>query len=98
MELSDKRCTPAALEVLAYALGQREQAADATRLFAAAQAIRDETGMPLMRAEQSIQERERAALEAKLGKRAFDAAWAEGRTMTLEQAIGYAVEASSARR
>ncbi len=98
MELSDKRCTPASLEVLAYALGQREQAADATRLFAAAQAIRDETGMPLMRAEQSIQERERAALEAKLGKRAFEAAWAEGRAMTLEQAIGYAVEASSARR
>jgi len=97
MELCDKRCTPAALEVLAYALGLREQPADAARLFAAAQAMRDETGMPLMRAEQSTQERERALLEARLGKEEFDAAWAEGRAMTLEQAVGYAVEASSAR-
>jgi len=98
MELSDKRCTPASLEVLAYALGQREHAADAARLFAAAQAIRDETGMPLMRAEQSAQERERASLEARLGKGVFTVAWAEGRAMTLEQAIRYAMEASSARK
>ena len=98
MELRDKRCTPAALEVMAYALGRREQPSDAARLFAAAQAIRDETGMPLMRTEQSTQERERAALEARLGREAFDAAWAEGRSMTLEQAVSYAVEASAQKK
>src|SRR4029453_16904553 len=98
MELRDKRCTPAALEVMAYAVGLREQPADAVRLFAAAQAIRDETGMRLMRAEQSKQERERATLEARLGREAFDAAWAEGRSMTLEQALSYAVEASAPKK
>jgi non-specific serine/threonine protein kinase len=98
MELRDKRCTPAALEVMAYALGRRGEPADAARLFAAAQAIRDETGMPLMRAEQSTQERERAALEARLGREAFDLAWTEGRAMTLEQAVGYAVEASARKK
>jgi hypothetical protein len=32
-----------------------------------------------------------AALRAQLDEAAFNAAWAEGRTMTLEQAIEYAL-------
>jgi predicted ATPase/class 3 adenylate cyclase len=97
MELRDRRCTPPTLEVLAYALGQRKRPGDATRLFAAAQAIRDQSGMPPMRTDELAQARERASLEARLGKTAFAAAWSEGRGMTLEQALGYALKASSTR-
>jgi tetratricopeptide (TPR) repeat protein len=97
IELRDRRCTPPALEVLAYALSQRRRPADATRLFAAAHALRDQSGMPLMRAEEQTQERERAVLEARLGRGAFASAWSEGRAMTLEQALGYALKTSAAR-
>jgi predicted ATPase/class 3 adenylate cyclase len=96
MELRDRRCTPPTLEALAYALAQR-QPGDATRLFAAAQAIRDQSGMRLMRTEEQAQERERATLEMGLGQAAFATAWSEGRAMTLEQALTYALKASSAR-
>ena len=96
-DLRDRRCTPACLEALAYGVGRRDQWAAATRLFAAAEAMRDATGMPLMRTDRARQESERALLEGHLGRDAFATAWAEGRMMSLEQAIGYALEASLAR-
>jgi predicted ATPase/class 3 adenylate cyclase len=95
-DLRDRRCTPACLETLAYVVGRRKQWVAATRLFAAAEAMRDATGMPLMRTDRTRQESERAVLEGRLGHDAFAAAWAEGRTMNLEQAIGYALDASLA--
>jgi predicted ATPase/class 3 adenylate cyclase len=93
-ELRDRRCTPASLEALAYAVGRRDQCADAARLFAAAEAMREATGMPLMRRDRARQERERGVLEARLGREALAAAWSNGRLMSLTQAIDYALEAS----
>ena len=95
-ELRDRRCTPASLEALAYAVGRRDQWADAARLFAAAEAMRDATGMPLMRRDRARQESERAFLESRLGSDALAAAWTNGRVMSLHQAIDYALEASRA--
>jgi hypothetical protein len=95
-ELRDRRCTPASLEALAYAVGRRDQWADAARLFAAAEAIRDATGMPLMRRDRARQETERGVLEGRLGREALAAAWKSGRLMSLHQAIDYALEASLA--
>ena len=97
-ELRDRRCTPASLEALAYAVGRRDQWADAARLFAAAEAMRDATGMPLMRKDRARQESERALLESRLGSDALAAAWTNGRVMSLTQAIDYALEASVATR
>jgi predicted ATPase/DNA-binding SARP family transcriptional activator len=93
-ELRDRRCTPASLEALAYAVGRRDQWADAARLFAAAEAMREATGMPLMRRDRARQEGERGVLEGRLGREALAAAWSHGRMMTLSQAIDYALEAS----
>jgi transcriptional regulator with AAA-type ATPase domain/predicted ATPase/class 3 adenylate cyclase len=93
-ELRDRRCTPASLEALAYAVGRRDQWADAARLFAAAEAMREATGMPLMRRDRARQERERGVLEGRLGREALAAAWSNGRLMSLSQAIDYALEAS----
>jgi len=95
-DLRDRRCTPASLEALAYAVGRRDQWADAARLFAAAEAMRDATGMPLMRRDRARQESERAFLESRLGSDALAAAWTNGRVMSLHQAIDYALEASRA--
>jgi predicted ATPase/class 3 adenylate cyclase len=96
-ELRDRRCTPASLETLAYAVGRRDQWADAVRLFAAAEAMRDATGMPLMRTDRARQVSELALLESRLGRDVLAGAWASGRVMSLNQAIDYALEASLAR-
>ncbi|HET7090142.1 MAG TPA: tetratricopeptide repeat protein [Anaerolineae bacterium] len=71
----------------ARAQGQPERAA---RLFGAAEALRGAIGAPLPPADRAGHERDAAAVRAQLGKAAFDAASAEGRAMTMEQAIAYA--------
>jgi predicted ATPase len=95
LELRDRRCTPPCLEALGYGLIQRDQPVEAIRLFAAAEAIRDSTGMPLGRADRARQESECALLEAQLGRDRFAAAWLEGRAMSLEEAITHALAVSS---
>jgi predicted ATPase/class 3 adenylate cyclase len=95
LELKDRRCTPPTLEALAYGLGRRDQWAEATRLFAAADALRETTGMRLIRTDRAHQESERTLLELRLGHDPFNAAWAEGQAMDLEQAIRYGLDASS---
>jgi non-specific serine/threonine protein kinase len=94
LELKDRRCTPPCLEALAYAFGRRDQSADAARLFAAAGALRDLTGMPLMPNAQAHQESELALLQLRLGLEPFRDAWTEGRMMGLDEAINYALNAS----
>jgi hypothetical protein len=62
------------------------------RLHAAAQALRDAIGKPVAPSRRAEHQRELAAARAALGKQAFAAAWAEGRAMTLEQAVAYALD------
>ncbi len=64
----------------------------AARLFGAAEALRDTSGELLSPAERSVHERQVANAHAQLDEAAWQTAWAEGRTMTLEQAIVYALE------
>jgi predicted ATPase/class 3 adenylate cyclase len=97
LALKDRRCTPPSLEALAYGIRLRGQPSDATRLFAAAEAIRETTGMPLMPTDRAHQECERALLELQLGRGPFMAALAEGRAMSLEQAIGHALDVAADR-
>ena len=59
----------------------------AARLWGAAQTIRDTIGAPMPPVDRVDYERAVAAVHARLGKEAFAAAWAEGRTMTPEEAI-----------
>jgi tetratricopeptide (TPR) repeat protein len=62
----------------------------ATRLFAAASVLRESISFAKTPAESSA-DRDLSALRAKLGGEAFTAAWEEGRAMTLEQAIEFAM-------
>jgi predicted ATPase len=63
-----------------------------TRLFAAAEALREILGRDRLPPFQTEYDRRVASARAALGDAAFSAAWADGRAMTLEQAIEYALQ------
>ncbi|HSH77162.1 MAG TPA: hypothetical protein VLA19_01370 [Herpetosiphonaceae bacterium] len=60
--------------------------------FGAAEALLEPSGELLPPAERSKHERHVAIARAQMDEAAWQAAWAEGRAMTLEQAVAYALE------
>jgi non-specific serine/threonine protein kinase len=74
---------------IARAEGQPERGA---RLLGAAEALRETAGVPMAVYERPEHTREVDALRAALGAAACDAARAQGRALTLEQAVAEAVE------
>ncbi len=73
---------------LSSALGHWERAA---RLSGAAEALREAIGTPIPPVDRAEYERNVAAMRAQMDEKALAAAWAEGRSMTLEQATAYAL-------
>lgn len=73
-----------ALAGVAGAQGRHEQAA---RLFGAAMLLREATRTPSVLVDRAAHERDVTAVRAQLGPAAFEAAWAAGQALTLEQAI-----------
>jgi hypothetical protein len=68
----------------------------AARLWGIAERLREETGSPLQQSSRPEYEQQVAAARAAVDNTAaFDAAWAEGRALTLKQAIAYALESES---
>ena len=57
------------------------------RLWGAAESLREAYGVPLPPLYRTGYERAVAAARTHLGEQVFDAAWAQGRTMTLEQVL-----------
>jgi tetratricopeptide (TPR) repeat protein len=82
---------------LAVAQGQMERAA---RLFGAVEATREKIGgiPPPFTFFQPEYDRDVAAVRAALGEEAFTTVWAEGRAMTLEQAVALAQETGNGNR
>lgn len=64
----------------------------ATRLFGAAEALREETGADVEAPDRAEYERNLASARAQLGEEAFAKAWAEGRAMSMQEAVAYAFE------
>ena len=90
-ELGDRYVTQGCLQGLArvaHGTGHYERA---VRLFGAAKALREVLGALLPPVDQADHDKSVASARAALGGPAFAAAWAEGRAMTLEQAIEYAL-------
>ncbi len=83
--------TLAGLAEVAAAQGQAERAG---RLYGAAQALLPQSGRLIMDASGPDPEQSIAAARAYLDAAAFEAGWAAGQTMTVEQATGYAREGS----
>ena len=62
------------------------------RLLSAAGALRISIGSVIDPADQPDYQKRRAALREKLGQERFAGLWEEGRALSLEQAIMYALE------
>jgi len=89
-ELGDKRGIAYALEGFAWLAAQQGQARRAAQLFGAAQALRETLGAPLPPADRPLYDRMVNMAQLRIGEDDFSAAWAEGRAMTLEQAVSRA--------
>jgi hypothetical protein len=84
-----------ALEGLAAVRAARGGDLVAAKLWGAAEAVGETTGYWLQAAEREFHERAVPASRQRAGAEAFDRAWAEGGTLTREQAVALAVESST---
>jgi predicted ATPase/class 3 adenylate cyclase len=79
------------LECLAFIAKAEEDEQRAAILFGAAEMLRENINIPMNPLERIEYEREVSDLRTNIDEVAFKKAWAEGRTLTMEQAIEYAV-------
>jgi predicted ATPase/serine/threonine protein kinase/DNA-binding CsgD family transcriptional regulator len=85
--MGDRLNTPFYLEGLADVVATQGNPVWAARLWGTAEALREAIGTPIPPVYRADYERSVAATRARLGEKAFAAAWAEDRTMTPEQAL-----------
>ena len=81
---------PDILECLADLLCQADSLAEAARLFAAAHGIRPGLGVVRFQIYDASYETSLAPLRNTMGEKAFESAWAEGASLSTEEAIAYA--------
>ncbi|GAH33230.1 unnamed protein product, partial [marine sediment metagenome] len=91
-EMGNKWGVAWCFECLASVALYRDRAKQAVRLFGAAEALRDAAGVPVAHADRVEYDKEVAAVRSKLGNEKFSALWAEGRSISIEEAIEYALE------
>ena len=94
--LTIPRCLAAGqIELVAYGLKVLAMAANddvrAARLFGAAEGLRDAAGVAIWPSRRQLYEERQATVASSLGATAFDAAWAEGRRLSVEDAVLYAL-------
>jgi predicted ATPase len=90
-KLGKKPDIAAALEGMAEAAQTERNSERAARLWGAAASLRETIGAPPPPCDRPDYERNVAAARAALGEKAFAAAWAQGRVLTWQQAIAYAL-------
>lgn len=83
------------LEGVASVCATRQLAPQAAQLFGAADALRTAVNAPQTPADQALYASFLTATQTQLGQEAFEANWAEGKALGLEQAINYARTLSS---
>jgi predicted ATPase/DNA-binding CsgD family transcriptional regulator len=88
-ESSDQLGLVDALELLARLANEQESAKEAVRLWAAAESLRGELGYTRFPVEQGPYEAEVAGAKQALGPNDFAAAWADGATLSPDEAIAY---------
>ena len=94
LPMAESECIFFALEGLAMVFAARERDLVAARLWGASEVIGEATGYSLQAAERTFHEQAVPAARERAGADAFDRAWAEGRTLTREQAFALAAEGS----
>ena len=80
------------LECFAFIAKAQEEEERAAQLFGAAEILRENINIPMLSIEQSEYDRAVNDLRANMDAAAFAKAWAEGRALTMEQAIAVALE------
>jgi predicted ATPase/two-component SAPR family response regulator len=91
-ELDEKWLTSLCLEELAGVACARGHYLRATRLWGAEETLREAIGASVRVLYRDDYDRGVEAAHAGLGDEAFEVAWAEGRAMTLEEALAYALD------
>jgi hypothetical protein len=91
-QLGDKLVGAEALEGLACSASARGEAERVSRLFGAAEALREAVGYQQEPRESALRESYLAAARPRLTEARWDAAWAEGRRLGFEEAIAYALD------
>ncbi len=86
-ELGEKLCIAQSLEGLAGVYGMQKHPERAARLLGAAEAVREAINAPLLPIDRADYGRIVSIIRAQLDEAAFAVVWAEGRTMTPEQAL-----------
>ena len=94
-DLGDRWRIASVLESLAEAARAQGEFERAVRLFGAAEALREAIGTPVPLCERPDRDSNVAAARARLDDAAWEAAWAEGRAMSLGEAVGYALAEES---
>ena len=82
------------LECFAFIASAQSQAPRAACLLGAAEALRASVDSPMQASERLEYDQAVSAVRAQLDGAAFERAWAEGRMMTMEQAVALALEAN----
>jgi tetratricopeptide (TPR) repeat protein len=90
-ELGDRMIASESLEGMACIAAAEGEAERAARLFGAAKALREAVGYQHMPEEDAWREPYLATARSRLGEKAWEQALAEGRAMTLERAVAYAL-------
>jgi non-specific serine/threonine protein kinase len=91
-EIGEKRIIAYCLEGFAKVAARQGNTKNATQLFGAADALRQAIGAPLDPAERAELDQDVIAARNQLGEKNFELTWAEGRVMTMEQAIEFALK------
>jgi non-specific serine/threonine protein kinase len=89
--LGEKQALPESLEALADVFGVMCQPQPAAQLLGAAAALREVLQIPLPPVDRNDYEHTLTVARAQLDNAMFESAWARGRSMTIEQAIDYAL-------
>ncbi len=92
-EMGAKRGIARSLEVLAIVALAQDRIEQAVRFFGAAEALRESIDVPLVPYDRSWHDRGVTAARFALGEERVATVWAEGRSMTMEQVIEYALTA-----
>jgi tetratricopeptide (TPR) repeat protein len=90
-ELGDEMIATESLEGLACYAEAKGEPERATRLFGAAEALREAVGYQQTPRERALREPYLAAAQSRLERAPWTRAWEEGRSMSFEEAIAYAL-------
>jgi predicted ATPase/DNA-binding SARP family transcriptional activator len=94
-ELGDREGVASSLDGVAIVAAAHRDLRRAAVLLGAADALYDQTGLALPSFERDLREPAVAAIEDRLGPKGAAAAFAEGRALTLEQAVATGLEAAA---